>query len=146
MDYQQWHGSYYFFFGKAKPPLVNGQCILLIKLSSPFQQTGVRGMAKCCSLFQGQKVEIPESIPSSPVQEVMGLGICILHSRGTKVPLAVGRNSPVKLMGWPEREPQEQVRNRSLISGCFFFFFFFNSDRKSQKLYSSSSVHSVPCN
>ena len=25
-------------------------------------------------------------------------------------------------------------------------FFFFNSDRKSQKLYSSSSVHSVPCN
>ena len=26
------------------------------------------------------------------------------------------------------------------------FFFFFNSDRKSQKLYSSSSVHSAPCN
>ena len=50
---------------------------------------------------------------------------------------------------WPHPRALPCVRWYPPCQSFFFFFFgfffFFNSDRKSQKLYSSSSVHSVPC-
>lgn len=78
-----------FMFCKVESPLLNHQCVLLIKLNSLLKQTALlKRMSKAALSLQGQNMEHTESIASSgnaSVQEVSCHSVCgFLHFQGAR--------------------------------------------------------------
>ena len=90
-----WQLLLFSFFLAGKATTTKWPVHSLIKVCSLFEQTGVRG----CPPVHRQKVEIPGFTAASVMLEVMGSRSRQPPLPGPRVPVALGRTSPAKLIG-----------------------------------------------